>query len=98
MSYKKLAIDICLKLREVGIIAYTDQESRNNSIYIRFSGKNDIYDGIRIADHQGKLERRYCLRMDTLKSEKIKYAGKMFYMYSKNDINGMLMRIKKEMK
>lgn len=96
-KFKGLAKEIKHTLREVHIHCHTRMGNKyHNSIYLGINKIVDPYAGIRLSDHQGKLTTRYNLRSDITQSEKIQYKGKTFFMYSLNDIKGLLMRVMKE--
>lgn len=96
-KFKQFGIKLCKRFSKVLINSRITAYSKNNdSIYIKLGNLESSYNGIRISDHQGKLSTRYSIRSDIKQSEKLIYGGKKYFIYTMNDIEGMLRRIMKE--
>lgn len=98
-KYLSIAKDICNKLRDVNIPCGIKWISLRESIYIKLGiDKYDAYCGLRISDHDGKYLQKYNLRLDFKQSKKEIIKNKEYLLYCLNDIDGLIMKIIKEIK
>lgn len=96
-EFKRTAQKVCNRLKRVGIKCHiTHYNKFNNSVYVRLGDLQSEYNGIRFSNHFGKLNTRYSVRSDMNQSKKILHEGKQYFLYSMNDIDGMILRIMKE--
>lgn len=95
--YLHVSNNICKRIRDVGINCGIKWISLNESIYIQFGFNNsDRYYRLRVSNHPGKVLQRYNLRFDIEQSYKQKIQGKEYFFYCMNDLNGLIMKIIKE--
>ena len=93
-KFKPIGIHLCNQLRQSGVNCYIIHYNRwNNSLYIKLDEQTSKYWRIRISDHPGNQKSRYELRTDLLQSMK---TDKQF-LYTVNDLAGLLMRVKKDL-
>lgn len=96
-KFKRLAKQICNELRRAGVRCHIAHYNRfNNSVYIRLGDLQSEYDSIRLSDHNGKKNTRFSVRSDLNQSCKFKLDNREFLWYTLRDVDGMMLRIKKE--
>jgi hypothetical protein len=98
-TYLPIAKQVCKRIRQANIPCGIKWISLKESIYIKLGTNNsDIYSGLRISNHNGKLLQRYNLRFDINQSYKEIIKGREYFFYCNNDLNGLIMKIIKEVK
>jgi hypothetical protein len=65
-------------------------------VYIRLGDLQNEYHSIRLSDHNGKKQTRFSVRSDIAQSKKFTLDNYQFMWYTLQDVDGMILRIKKE--
>ena len=97
-EYEALSQEICARLHKAGIYSrIIDLSKRRDSYYIQLGyDREDKYWRIRVSNHRGTTQPRYSVRTDLRQGfVDVREDGEHF-VYSANDVHGLLLRCKKE--